>query len=396
MIRIMREARSVWIKFRGFFFGRMLPVGLALLLSAVLLSHMHSEILTACETVDTKGKGLVAEQCDRNSFSWKKMVETLASGKARNLSLLLIASIGWFFFYWRARIADQDAQTAKQNAKTAEKVLTAEQITRAIEQLAHEKPSVRLGGILGLEQVALTQKEERVKIARILVSFIRTRSRKNSEETGNDLDKIGFEKLESREAFSAYRERRLDVESAIRALASVASELEKQGQFRAEYNKSKIHLCDLQNTDLRGLRLDTVDLSNFNFLRTDFSGAWLTFTNFTKAGISLPSASLAEDEDITKFIEARLLGADFSNTTLTGVNFSRSSLSYAIFNNARLKNASFNKCRIQGARFENSKNLTQEQIDEAYYSDRVRTPVLPEGLIYRQPDDHDQHDSDIS
>lgn len=396
MIRIIHKARSVWIKFRGFFFGRMLPVGLALLLSAVLLSHMHSEILTTCETVGTKGGDLVAEQCKRNSFSWKKMVETLASSKARNLSLLLIASIGWFFFYWRARIADQDAQTAKQNAKTAEKVLTAEQITRAIEQLAHEKPSVRLGGILGLEQVALTQKEERVKIARILVSFIRTRSRKNSEETRNDLEKTGFTKLESRETFSAYREQRLDVEAAIPALARVASELEKQRQFGAEYNKSKRYLCDLQNTDLRGLRLDKVDLSNFNFLRTDFSGAWLAFTNFAKAGISLPSASPTEDEDITKFIGADLLGADFSSTTLTGVNFSRSTLLYAIFNNARLKNASFNKCSIQGTHFENSKDLTQEQIDEADYSDSGDPPVLPEGLSFRKSDNHNQHDSDIS
>ena len=64
---------------------------------------------------------------------------------------------------------------------------------------------MRLGGILGLEQIARIHKEERKKIARILASFIRKQAAKNSKRARDDLRKSGFSKLEDEEEFSAYR-----------------------------------------------------------------------------------------------------------------------------------------------------------------------------------------------
>ena len=385
------------------FFGLQLPSLIALSLFIFLLVHISFEVCGIVrEAMRIKCEyPPIAEECGRDSVLriiltiLKDTIAVIGSDTVRNLNLLLAASIGWFFLYWRSKTADLNAEAAEQSAITAEKVLTAEQITRAVEQLAHEKPSVRLGSILGLEQVALTRKEERVKIARILVSFIRTRARKNSEETKKDLAAIDLSDMEASNDFSAYREQRLDVEVAISTLANITSELEKQGQFGRKYNESKRHLCDLQNTDLRGLQFNETDLSNFDFKGTDFSGAQLHLANLTKANISFV-AFATKEESITKFVGADLFGANFSDTNLFGVDFNHSDLSYAKFNNARLNDASFDKCPVSGTRFENSKGLTQKQIDKAVVSDDGIPPALPEGLKLPQLDSHEQRDNDIT
>lgn len=297
----------------------------------------------------------------------------------RNVIYLFAAVIGACLLYWRAKTADMNAEAAKQSAEIADKVLTAEQITRAIEQLAHKKPSVRLGGILSLEKIALAQKEERIKIAHIFVSFIRTRARRNSKEVKKDLKKSELSELKHIDDFKVYREQRLDVESAVRALANIASKVGKTGQFEEQYNEIKQHLCDLQNTDLRGLSLSSVDLSNFNLKAVDFSGANLIFTNFNRATLSFFYSDVTREEDIPKFIQASLMCANFSDTILSGIDFSHSFLIDAKFNNTSLSHTVFENCFISGTHFESSKNLTQEQIDKAYCSDD-KPPIVPEGL----------------
>ena len=401
----LHETRNFWSRWLKWnFFGLQLPSLIALSLFLFLLVHISFEVCGIVrEAMRVKCESpLILAECGRDPVLrivltiLKDTISVIGSSTVRNLNLLLAASIGWFFLYWRSKTADLNAEAAERSAITAEKVLTAEQITRAIEQLSHEKPSVRLGGVLGLEQVALNQKQERVKIARILVSFIRTRARKNSEETKKDLTAIGISDMEASNDFSAYREQRLDVEAAISALANITSELEKQGQFGRKYNESKKYLCDLQNTDLRGLQFHETNLSNFNFKGTDFSGAQLHLVNLTKANISFVSASAPEKENITKFIRTSLLGTNFGDTYLFGVKFNHSNLSYAKFDNARLNNASFDKCSILGTHFENSKNLTQKQIDKAVVLDDGTPPVLPKGLKPPQTDNHDQSDNDIT
>ena len=179
----------------------------------------------------------------------------------RNLILLTAGVVGWYFLYQRTKTADQSKKAAEQsaeatrkNAITAENGLTAERLTRAIEQIAHEDASVRLGGILGLEQIADVHEEERYKIARVFVSFIRNQAAKNSERAKKDYTESGVLKLEDEEEFSAYRAQRLDIEAAVNTLANIALGLDKQEQFKEQYNEKKQHLCDLRKTDLRGLR----------------------------------------------------------------------------------------------------------------------------------------------
>lgn len=373
--KMLQKMRSFWLWLLGLsFFGQVLPLILTFLLFVALGFHIYFEISgTACEVVPIEIEYLTTIECERDSFFLKKLIDVISSGDTRNLGLLLAASISWFFFHWRAKSADQNTKTSKQT-------LIVERITRAIEQLAHEKPSVRLGGILGLEQVALAQQEEHEKIIRILVSFIRTRARKESQEVKKDLAKIDLLKLTDTDDYKAYREQRLDVESAVGVLANIASKIKITGQSQEQYNELKHRLCNLEDIDLRGLALRGIDLSNFNLRGIDFSGASLSFTNFTGANLSLFYSVYTKKEDITKFVEAHLFGTNFSHTNLSGVDFSQSLLYDAVFNNADLSHTIFKNSYIDGARFETSKNLTQEQIDKTLRHTSNHPPVLPKGL----------------
>ena len=224
---------------------------------------------------------------------------------ASSLSTLIIAVVGIYFLSRRTQAAEQS--------------LNVERFTRAIDHLTSKDLFVRLGGILGLEQIANIHEEEREKIARVLVSFIRTQA-VNSKRSKKDFKKIRVSKLEDKEEFSAYRAQRLDIEAAVNALARIALELEKEGHFQEQHDRKKHNLCDLRDTDLRGLQFVGTDLSNFNFSATDLSGAWLKGARF--AGAQFYKIKSTGEVSGAKFIRAHLNDTDFSGAYLNYANFS--------------------------------------------------------------------------
>ena len=289
-------------------------------------------------------------------FDEKLLIE-MDQDTVRNLILLTAGVVGWYFLYQRTR-------TATQNTEIAEQGLTVDRLNRAIKQLAHKKLYVRVGGLRGLEQIAHTQKEERMKIAHILASFIRTQAVKNYKEN----------ELMMKEEFDAHRENRLDIEIAVTILSRIASKLEKQKQF-GQHGENKYDLCSLENLDLRGLRFENVDLSEFALEGTDFSGAWLRGTNFTNAhffkffGIKVLRAI---------FFRAQLHHANFTRAYLNHTFFTEADLTAVKFDNVILQNVILDGAVVNGAHFEHSNHLTQEQIDKAYYFGSP--PHLPDGL----------------
>ena len=277
---------------------------------------------------------------------------------ARNLILLLAGLIGWYFLSRRT-------QAAEDNVRVAEQDLFVEQLTRAMEQLANDKVHVRMGGVLGLEQIALsknTEVNDRKKIARILVSFIRTRATIGSEECTKDLKTSGVADLGTAKNANAYRIPRLDVEAAVNALAQIAYHLEKQEQFREQFNERKCHLCDLQRTDLRGLRFVEANLSNFTLMNADVSDAWMRQADLS--GAKLKGATF----DRVWLVRTDLIGADFTE------------------GDSSESKASFVGTNLSAADFEGAEGLTQEQIDKAYYwvdsrNNKKYPPCnLPDGL----------------
>ena len=359
--QILHKVRNFTAWWRGLnLFGQKLPVVLAFILFVALVFHLFFEVKDSLIIL-------------------KNPIQAVISDGVRNLGLLLAASIGWFFLYWRAKTTDlnveaaeQSAEATRKNAELAEKGLITDRLTRAIEQIAHEKPYMRVGGIRDLEQIADTQEEERMKIAHILASFIRTQAVKNYKEN----------ELMMKEEFDAHREKRLDIEIAVTVLSRIASKLEKQKQFE-QHSENKYDLCSLENLDLRGLRFEGVDLSKFALEGTDFSGAWLRGANFTNAhlfkffGIKILRAI---------FFRAHLHHANFTHAYLNHAIFTEADLTATRFDNVILQNAVFDGAVVNGTHFECSQCLTQEQINKTYYCGEP--PHLSGGLELPQKESY--------
>lgn len=394
---ILQKAQGFWAWLQGLnLFGQIPLMVLASLLSLALLFYIFRWRAKITEMMTSRLRKwttrywslqhrtllepLILSGFFAGIFIWI-FWEALANMKqdaVRNLILLTAGVIGFYFLYQRTKTADQtkkaaekSAEASRKNTEIAEQGLTTERLTRAIEQLAHEKPSVRLGGILGLEQIAKTHQEERKKIARVLASFIRTRATKDSEETKKDLAMCDIPKMEKIRNFSAYRAQRLDVEDAIKVLANIASEVEKQRRLSKEYGEKKYQICDLQNTDLRGLNLIHVDLSEFDLTKADMRYATLFFTNFSRAHLVSANFHGAEYLISTKFNEAYLGGAIFIEARIEDTDLTGAKLKNADFTGAVLKRMEIGGATLKGANLTcvtlmNMYGLEQHQLDKAF------------------------------
>lgn len=294
--------RKTWQKMKGWFGklcrwilnGERILIGIAVLVGGGLIAYLYFE----------------SQKYDP--------LHVIGAGGTRNLILLLAGAIGWYFLLRRTTTAEQGVVT--------------DRLANAMTQLAHGDSYIRLGGILGLEQIAESQKEDRRKIARILVAFIRKRDDKYPSEDPrpeNESDRA------HRNALIIYRSDRLDMEAAVNALAGIAAKL----TYSEQYNERKRHLCDLYGVDLRGLRFVDANLSGFDLKNSNLSGAWL------------------RDADLSG---AWLRHADLSGAWLKG---------------ADCRGAYFSDTNFRGV-----KDLTQEQLDQAFADEDAPPRNLPDGL----------------
>ena len=273
----MKKLQKFWHQWKRWnFFGLQLPSLIALLLSIFLLIHISFEICGIVrEAIQIKCVGHpTTMECGRASLLsvaltiLENTIVVVGSDTVRNLSLLLAASIGWFFLYWRAKIADQG--------------LTVEWITRAIEQLTHEKLSIRLGGILGLEQIANTHEEEREKIVQILVTRIKELIKLKEESQ---------KPIENR-----------DIEIVFKALANIVKPLENQKRDFLEFIR----------IDLSGLNFVKIDLSCFPLEMTNLDKTYFLEVNLTDTDFSLSSINNATFDNCKGLARYQIMMANWS------------------------------------------------------------------------------------
>ena len=194
----------------------------------------------------------------------------------RNLILLIAGLTGLYFLNRRTITAEQNTEAVQQSAVTAEKGLTTERFTRAIEQLTSEKLSIRLGGILGLRQIAFSHQEEPDKIAQILCAFVQEFAPKDSvTRTVEENSK------------------HLDISEAV-ALSAQITELIVEDE--------RARICDLQFANLSGLIFFDIDFSHFRFLGANFSNSSLQRIDFNGASlerVNFSGVSLRESKGLT-------------------------------------------------------------------------------------------------
>ena len=210
---------------------------------------------------------------------WEKL-RMMDQDAVRNLILLTAGIVGWYFLYRRTKAAEEDAESARKNATTAEQGLNVDRLARAIEQLAHEKSSIRLGGILSLEQITEIGMEEQYKIIQILSAFVRD----FAQEDGNTKT-------------IKERDMRSDIEEAVIVLAANAQII--GGDYKTRF-------CNLQFTDLSGLSLSYVDFSYFNLIGSNFSNSLLYGIDFTGARLGKVNFSRVDCSNLKGLTQEQL------------------------------------------------------------------------------------------
>ena len=237
----------------------------------------------------------------------------------QNIIVILVALGGAIFAYWRISVLDEQRKISDKQVKNEEQRLHTDTYIRAVEQLGSVK-----NGENGKTEPNLVVRRgaifvlEKIAYASqdLAYQVLGLLSSYICEHAGN---------YESKELFSPPRN---DIYTALKSIARIMKENRPNGDYRPH----------LQRVDLKKTSLSECEFNYFDFFQ-----ARLDRTILINA----------------EFVEAILVATDF---TLSN------------FDNANLKGAFLVQANLVGANMAGAKNLTQEQINEAFGDGGTKLP----------------------
>ncbi|MET9329691.1 pentapeptide repeat-containing protein [Streptomyces cellulosae] len=266
-----------------------------------------------------------------------------------------------------------------------------ERFTKALERLGSDHQYVRIGGILGLEQIVRDAPEQAATdAARVLGHFIRDRAPAVAYSTRAQIDEENSistppdpKKLPNKPA--------ADVQVALTALTRAESRthvdpreiLDLSGLHlvgavlnQADFTEANLSEATLESANLSGATLTRANLHEADLVRADLSGATLDGANLSRAKLSAVDLYEAELKEVdlsdasineANMSDANLSGADLSGAMLDGANLSYSNLSGAKLAMAKLHRARLRQADLSGATLEGA-NLSEADLEGANLS----------------------------
>ncbi len=282
----------------------------------------------------------------------------------RNVSLAVAGSITLLIALLGVILTIIRNILTRQQNKTDEERLVAEQTSRAIEQMgAHQTANgkilepnieVRLGGLYSLQRIMQDSPRDEIPIARTFSAYVRENANKN---------KVKKKKDQPRE----------DVQTALEIINQFNKVRRKQGRREMRTNLSRVDFTkySFAHINFSGFILRDVIFSGEELFNTNFSKAYLKNANLSGARlfkVNLSGATLY----YANLSKATLHDVDLSNRRLLGVD-----LSGATLLNVNLSEANLQDTNLESAILSTVKNLTQEQVDKAKGNEKTK---LPDGL----------------
>ena len=280
----------------------------------------------------------------------------------RNVGLVVAAIIALPVAVWRSRVADQQVGVAQQQADIAQQSVLNERYQKSAEMLGSAVLSVRLGGIVALERLALEHPAQyHAEVMKLLFAFIRQPIEDEQARNVPMLDMRGA---------------RPDVQTAVdvvRTCRSRNSTLEANSILWIDLRGANLRQADLTNIDLSvadvteliGIAGDPLGVPTRRVVlsHADLSGAELigaTMPHCLCDGTNFAGADLGETElrDAT-FLHANLRNASLAAADLAGATFLYSNLRRVWLKETNLSGVEFSEASPGEA------GLTQEQLDEA-------------------------------
>ena len=273
----------------------------------------------------------------------------------RNVGLIVGAIIALPIAIWRSRVAERQADIAQQGVLN-------ERYQKSAEMLGSAVLSVRLGGIVALEHLALEHPTQyHAVVMKMLFAFIRQPIEDPQTRDVPILDTRGG---------------RQDVQAAVDAVRTCRSQ------------NSAVEANSIPWIDLRGANLRQADLTNIDLSVTPVTDLrWIAGGPFgvPNMRVALSHADLSRAHlgvatmphclcDETNFAGADLGGAELREATflradLRNASLAAADLAGAKFIHSNLRNATLRGANLSGAEFAEASSghagLTQEQLDEA-------------------------------
>ena len=281
--------------------------------------------------------------------------------------------------------------------------------TKAVDQLGHVQPNVRVGGIYALERIARDSPADRATIEEVLTAYVRDHATQliDSPSMRDILGRLltlqqrSLPYLYWRATSETLRQGRLgpldallpnpqspavDVQAAITVLGRRL--LPPDGRRQLDLTGVVLRYVRLIDGDLKEVVLDKADLQGANLWLADLEGAQLNGSNLQGAeldqtnlrGASLHGANLegaGTDFPIgaSDFRRARLSGANLENVKLSGVD-----LRGAILHNARFHGAQLQNADVRGADFRTAIGLELAVLSDAAWSIGPNPTMWPDGF----------------
>ncbi|MFD8415565.1 pentapeptide repeat-containing protein [Streptomyces sp. NPDC059650] len=233
--------------------------------------------------------------------------------------------------------------------QTQQSAQIADRYTKAVDQLGNKDEAVRAAAIFALERLSRDSDRDHDAIIQTISTFAR-----------NNTPRPSSAKEQKREQTDRPR---ADIDAAILVLG--------RRDTRGEIDRLRLERIYLPNSNLRRLRLPgtllhLANLSGVNaggkktdLRNVDLSNARLTCADFRQANISSYDPKGRNLDRRTNMQYAHLIGADLKNANLQGALMRGAELRYA---------------HLEGADLRYTKDLTADQLAQAYFDKQTKLP----------------------
>jgi uncharacterized protein YjbI with pentapeptide repeats len=296
------------------------------------------------------------------SWDWKTLTGSESPNLIeawRNLGLIALGVVGIGLATWRSILAHQQNQNAIAQRRISERGINVDRYQKGAQMLESDELSVRVAGIYGLRELAISDPEESYIIVQsLLCAFIREKSKiraprpAEDEAEGASKEPAAFEDL-SPDALEA-----LDATIALRKAIPGGRQLEAEAKWFPSLASANLSGARLYSADLSDAKLAETNLSDTILAETNLSGADLAEADLSGAnlfGASLSGTDLFDanlsgaDLSEADLFGAELFGANLSDAKLGGANLSGTFLFKANLSDANLSDADLSAANLFGA-----------------------------------------------
>ncbi|MFJ9822266.1 pentapeptide repeat-containing protein [Streptomyces sp. NPDC101151] len=248
--------------------------------------------------------------------------------------------------------------------------------TKAIGQIASDKPVEQLGGIYALERIMRDSPKDHATIVEVLAAFVREHAPVPNEPSVHErgvrlarrLLRAGLSVVAPRHGRSTVRVVLLPRPSEpVQAALTV---LGRRPRDRDEPFRLQLNITDLRGATLVNAHLEGANLIGNHLERARLQGARLQGADLI--GARLIGAYL-EGADL---IGARLISARLEGADLNGANLNGADLNGAHLERADLKGAHLEEADLEGAHLESVRHLTVGQLRAARPRENTHLPAV--------------------